>query len=519
MGVTAGTYTLDRVHVAGRQQAIMSPDGGPTSLDMAALADELRQLMALRSRSSVRDRACPELDGLLRADELRSRDTRYAALARLLDEAIDAIGDQSHRSAAAALLGSGEGRWRTVAQRGSEAAAAFGCGWDAYRRRRTSGTSQLDDTLTALAETLAVVAGRAGADLPAADVEAGPEPRSRPVAQTRPEISPVVIGVEPAAGEPTEPAKRDGAQPAPAWPSTRSRVPRYALVTAGVALLAAFVGFQHLTAAADSEAADEGICSLLPGQVGDLPEGASAEMEVWSARFRAFARTLPTESTRCAGTMQWEHGLVIQPVAAPNPLGVGAIVAGDEPGSKLVYLNHLEYRSYRTHLDRYGVEMLGIPLNRADRDDATLVMLSRGALVGEAPPVSFVVMGAVWQRWMERGGLDSDMGLPISVVRDDGSERIQDFENGRLVIDLADPDQVRWEPFTNPAAALPEDIRGSLLQAEDGTSWYVDRDLVRHWVPTTSDYGCTSSLGTSQHIEVPAQAIATLTAGDPLRCS
>ena len=507
----------------------MEPDGGTPNLRTEAIVDELRQLMALRSRSSVRDRACPELDRLLEPADLRSRDTRYVARANLLSDAIEHIHDQSHRTAAEALLGSGEGRWRTVAQRGSDAAAAFGCGWDAYRRRRTSGTSQLDDTLTALVEALVVANDRDvepatttttktttnTAESPAAPPALDPTAETTPVTASR--VSPVVIGKGSGALPDPEPEGR-GAEEVAEVPSAAAgrRLPAYAVITAGVALLAAVVGFRYVTAA-DDDSSDT-ICSVLPGKVGDLPQGADEAMKVWSARFRAFARTLPAEAVECAGTMQRKHGLVIQPVAEPNPLGVGAIVAGDQSESKLVYLDYLEYWSYRTHLDRYGVEMLGIPLRRADRDGSNLVMLSRGALVGEAPPVSFVVMGVVWKEWMDRGGLDSDMGLPISAMRDSGGERIQDFENGRLVIDLVDPDQVRWEPVDNAAAALPTEIRQSVLQAEDGTSWFVDQDLVRHWMPTTNDYGCTTGLGTPQHTSVPAQAIVTLAVGEPLRC-
>src|SRR5690606_4434729 len=115
---------------------------------------ELRQLMALRSRSSVRDRSCPELDRLLESSDRETRDSRFAALTRSIDAAIDDIVDPAHRAAAGSLLGSSDGRWRTVSQRGADAAAEFGCGWDAYRRRRTNGPSQLDDTLQALAQSM-----------------------------------------------------------------------------------------------------------------------------------------------------------------------------------------------------------------------------------------------------------------------------------------------------------------------------------------------------------------------------
>ena len=127
----------------------MIDDANLPAPDPRALVEELRQLLGLRSRQSLRDRTFPELFTLLADEDRATPDRRFAALTRLLDDAIAAIDDPAHRHAAAALVGSGPGRWRTVTQRGTDAASAFGCGWDAYRRKRASGTSQLDDTLDA----------------------------------------------------------------------------------------------------------------------------------------------------------------------------------------------------------------------------------------------------------------------------------------------------------------------------------------------------------------------------------
>src|SRR5690606_17691386 len=154
-------------------------------------------------------------------------------------------------------------------------------------------------------------------------------------------------------------------------------------------------------------------------------------------------------SVACAGLMERRDGLVIQPVASPTPRGIGAIVAADAPGSRLIHLDYLEYWSYRSLIDRYGVEMMGAPMGRQDRDGVTMVMLTRGAIVGLAPAVSYVIMGPSWREWMERGGIEGDMGIPISTMRDHQGKRIQDFENGRLEIDLTDPTRIEWVPIVN----------------------------------------------------------------------
>jgi hypothetical protein len=478
----------------------MGGNGGALSR-RGELADELRQLMALRSRSSVRDRACPQLDLLLDASEQESRDVRYLARTRVIDSAIAAIGDPAHRGAATALIGSGEGRWRTVSQRGAEAASHFGCGWDAYRRRRSSGTSQLDDTLDAIAECLLAGAGAAELVVDGTGGATAVQP-----------VVPVVIERPP-------PAETDPG-PIESQPTRATRRPARLAVASLTCLATAVAGwlaFRSVTAGASSDGSAS-VCTILGNRLGDLPQGADAQTEAWAVRFRAFGRSLPGDVARCAGTIERRDGLVILPVASPEPMGIGALVAADDPDAPIVHLNYLEYFGYRNALDRLGVEMVGVPVERIEEHGTSIVMLTRGAIVSDAPPVSFLVTGTAWNEWNRRGGLDGEMGRPIGASRDTGGKRIQDFEHGRLVIDLADPSGVEWQPITNPASALPTDLAGSLLEAFDGTSWYVDEKLVRHWVPTTNDFNCTLNLGVTRHRSVPAQAIATVPAGEPLRC-
>lgn len=489
--------------------------------DTDKLADELRQLMSLRSRSSVRDRACPEFDRLLQDQDRDSRDRRYLARARLIDAAATAIHDPAHSNAARSLLGSGDGRWRTVAQRGAEAAAQFGCGWDAYRRRRTNSTSQLDDTLQALATKLILVAGGvdgtvrpgAGVGQPSAPNQT-PEPSPGPRGGERPtsEVREVVIA------RVATPVGEQAVVGGPIRVARRRWQPRVAALAALAVVLSAAWFANRPQDSSDTTEEGSSACDILDQQVGALPDGADESLQLWSDRFRAFARTLPPASVQCAGVMEQRHGLIIQPVASPGPMGIGALVAADHPTARIVRLDYLEYFTYRTNLDRYGVEMVGTPVRRADLDDTTVVMLTRGAIVGEAPPVSFLVMGAVWREWNRRGGLDGEMGRPISAMRDEKGERIQDFEHGRLVMDLSDPERVEWRPMPNGASALPLDLADTLVEAEDGTAWYVGKDLVRHWVPTSNDFNCTLSLGRFRHRSVPAQAIATLRSGEPYRC-
>ena len=77
----------------------MIDDANLPAPDPRALVEELRQLLGLRSRQSLRDRTFPELFTLLADEDRATPDRRFAALTRLLDDAIAAIDDPAHRHA------------------------------------------------------------------------------------------------------------------------------------------------------------------------------------------------------------------------------------------------------------------------------------------------------------------------------------------------------------------------------------------------------------------------------------
>lgn len=526
-----------------------------------ALVDELRQLIGLRSRQTLRDRPFPQLFALLSEADLATPDSRFTALTRLLDAASATIDDPAHRHAATALVGSGPGRWRTVTQRGTDAAAVFGCGWDAYRRKRTSGTSQLDDTLDALACALRQVGGapapdagpgaplapitdasppRTGpADPPSASgsetttTRATPTPRPAPIVA----VAPVVLGptatgpthtrsTSPATGEPDE---------APRGPRPRPRRRRDAvtLVLVGLALVAGALVAWAVSrpdgattgvgtagrGAVEAESDRPASCARLTHRPGDLDPAADAELRAWAPVFRSAAADLPAGEETCAGLLTHEIGLVVQPISDGTPQGVGALVAVDDEPRRTVMLHHSEYWIYRNHVLSFG-SSLGAPRARADRSDGTwVVKLDQGTIVGGPHEQARLVSGAAFALWVERGGMDGEMGLPVSAQRDvPGVGKVQDFQHGRVVIDYLDPLDVRWQAVPNPAGLLRPQIEDRVLVADDGTSWWIDGDGVRHWLPTQNDYGCATALVGGADTDVPIIAIATLEIGEPSRC-
>ena len=520
-------------------QTVRDTTGGPdpaTVTAVAPIAEDLRQLIALRSRSSLRDRHFPNLFTLLDPAELNGRDRRYAALTALIDEGISTMADQAHRDAAAALLGSGPGRWRTVSQRGGEAAAVFNCGWDAYRRRRTNGTSQLDDTLDALAETLAARSARTR-------LTSGAPPPDEPAQKvTRPEPlgireaaftavvadSSIVIDDDPtdlalvASTSLTTPSRSHGTTLGP----VRKRIVLVAVAGALVLAIASTALFLELRSesvpAAQAGSAIRNVaCDVLTKKPGDLPAAADAELRRWAPLFSAAADALSASEVTCAGPISRYNGFIQQQVSPGSGQGIGALIASTDGGNHVIFLRHHEYWAWRNAFERYGIDVVGSPLRRADRADRTQVVeLTHGTIVSEGiGQPSFAVLGRVWEEWTRLGGLDGDIGRPLTVVADVSTQgRVQEFIGGSVTIDFVDG-EISWTHDRNRADELPADYLGSVLISSDKTAWLVDAAGTRHWVPTDNDFVCaTGDASSNRHDNVPAAAIATLKIGAPFRC-
>ena len=489
----------------------------PASLIDDAAA-ELRSLITLRSRTSIRDRPFPTLATLAQGqNHPTDRDARYLSLTTFIDRGIGEIVDTSHRRAAEHLVGSGPGRWRTVAQRGADAAAEFGCGWDAYRRRRANGSSQLDDTLTALAQSLVRIAD-SSADL----VASGLSP-SRSIAQepgssqsAAPAVAPVSLGPSPTISEP--------------HPREDQRVPhrprRLHWAAAALSLLIVAGGILWVRdspsgprpAGPDTDAAE---CIGLTHSVGDVPENADVELRIWGDRFAQAARKME-DPPRCAGYVLRRDGLILQPygVTLRRGTGVGAFVSVLAPAPQVVILTHAQYAQYRAMAESYGPERLGDPVKRNDTGRWQVAEFTNGTIIGPAVDApAFSIVGATRERFLATGGLDGTMGAPTTFPYDvAGSGRVQEFAKGKLVTTYLDG-SLQWDPVKDPAADLPDRTSNVVLSSADKTSWFVDDSHVRHWLPTGADYKCAiGGLGVGVYDGTPSWAIATLEVGDAFTC-
>lgn len=503
------TGATQRQPISGDRRADADPERstephapGPAPLEPTALEDELRTLVGLRSRTTVRDRPLPVLAALLPPTAGDDREARFAAVQDLLEAAMADVSDPAHRAAAEALLGRGPQRWRPLTRRGAEAADAFGLGWDGYRRRRdATGVSVLQETIRELALAVERVAAARGSFAPS------------PVAPTTGDAVPLVRSVT---------------SPAPVAPGRRPAPPRWALIgtlLGAVAVAVAAAGLVVLLRNADEGDAAGVRCGNLTHGVGDVARTADAELRAWVEPFRAAASSLPDASTRCAGLVERVGDHVLQRISAGDgPVETLVATTAEVPGD-VVVLDTFERVAFdQAELDEpEPTRRLGRPVERADAADGVrMVTFTSGAIVREdADAPALAVTGELWERWQELGGLDGEVGRPLSAAYEQtGVGRLQEFTGGQLRADFVDG-TLHWEPLTAAERTLPDGYRGSILVAETGsTSWFVDAEGVRHWLPTEVDYGCAVAAHDAGAIRgVPSAAIDALPAGEAFeRC-
>ena len=260
---------------------------------------------------------------------------------------------------------------------------------------------------------------------------------------------------------------------------------------------------------------------MLTEKPGDLPAAADTELRQWAPIFSASAAALPASEVTCAGPISRYNGFIQQQVSPGSGQGIGALIASTDGGNHVVFLRHHEYWAWRNAFERYGIDVVGSPLRRADRSDRTQVVeLTHGTIVSEGVgQPSFAVLGRVWEEWTRLGGLEGDIGRPLTVVADVSTQgRVQEFIGGTVTIDFVDG-EISWTNDRNRADELPADYLGSVLISSDKTAWLIDAAGTRHWVPTDNDFVCaTGDASSNRHDNVPAAAIATLRLGAPFRC-
>lgn len=496
------------------------------------LAVELRTLLGLRTRTSARDRPLPTLTSLLPPSAQLDPDARFAATTALLEAGIAAMPDADHSTAADALLGSGPGRWRPLSARGLDAAQPFGCGWDAYRRRRRStDTSLLEETVDLLARTIVEIVP----DISAPDeADPGESATITPIGDQPAPIVTIGPTPQPAVAQSPAPDTRTGVAHPGAAPSTPERRPRALIAVAVVATLA-LIGVAAALAISllsDDDGATDPSCGSLDNQVGAVPAGAEAEVAGWSKPFVDFVSSEGIgDLTSCASDIAlWEHG-AIQRVGGSDPNNITALIGSEVSGEMVVvHLGSSELRAFARITNPNGPdggsqlgETLGPVLGRdVGPDGERLVEFDDGLFVTEPTDApTFAIAGAWVDIWNEHGGLGGGLGLPLSDRRLDPAtnELFQQFERGTITTTAGGQIQVAVDQ-DHYANALPTDTRNRVLvDSLTQQWWYVDAEGVRHYAATPENRSCLErQMGVPIVRNQPVAAIATLPAGDQFLC-
>lgn len=498
------------------------------------VAVELRTLLGLRTRTSARDRPLPALTSLLAPSAQHDPDSRFAALTTLVEDGIEAMPEADHAAAAASLLGAGPGRWRPLSARGAEAALPFGCGWDAFRRRRRStGTSLLEETVELLARAIVNLSESTGssslsAELPVAErsEEADQTPTVVIGPVTESDQADVAAGAAPSNGQhgsvDNDPRSR--------W--TRPNLT--ALAAAAGATVVIFAGLAVLVGSllSDRERPAAAACGSLNHEVGAIPAGADAGLIAWANAFETFVDSEGlTDLMPCATQISpWEHG-AIQRVSDGDPSYISALVGSEVQGERVVvHLSWSELQAFGRTTDPNGPaggSQLGETLGSViGRDTGTggerVVEFTDGLLVTEPTDAPTHAIAGAWvDIWNESGGVAGGLGLPLTDRRIDRTtgELSQQFERGAITTAADGQIQVAADQ-DHYAQALPDDPRNQVLVGEPGGFWwYVDGDGRRHFAATAADRTCLERrMGLPVRRNLPVAAIASLPAGEKFLC-
>jgi len=486
--------------------------GAPERPDLTA---DLNALAAIRSRRSARDRALPALDALLGPEATADRETRFHERQRLVDAAIAAVADPSHRQAAAVLLGTGPLRWHTLKERGATAAASFNVSWEGYRHRRADGSSLRTDTIDAVATSLRRLA--AGADPATPPGGAEPAGASDAAAAREPTAA---AGTGGHGGNDGAGGNGSGGGPARglrrALPSGAERRSGSAAgaVLVGVVALVVLAALAVVWRTTGRSTATPPACDARTYRIGEVGVD-QVVADGWVRRFEAFAGTDAARPFRCAGPLRSSSDrIVFQEVTDGVTQRTSALlgVEDDPPGVIVV-----DSFAIDKILDP-GVEghQLGRPLRRLDLPEPQqAIEFTDGILYREAPsgrPIP--LLGRHYEEWQRLGGWEG-LGAPVSLLYSKaGVGRVQVFRNGRLVTDFDGTMTNRPNPTPEP----PEVLGGVIARVDDGASWWVDAAGTRHWLTSSCAFDMVRRAQGIDATTWDAVDVMGLEIGEEVRC-
>ena len=246
----------------------------------------------------------------------------------------------------------------------------------------------------------------------------------------------------------------------------------------------------------------------------------------------------------CGHPLEPWRDLVIQRLVAGGA-DVGAIIIAADGTSIPMRLSAPEWTTYKFRYggSATGINLIGYPVGRPRLGNVSVIRTTRGGLVfPQAGGVGLPVLGGAWDYWIAAGGPTGTTGLPTGVpesaagptgaitwqpgMASTGAR--QSFQNGWLFLPgvitdvdaAAQPaDRYEWHPWSElPTDPPAVDYRGQIVKLGP-TTWYVDLDGVRHWIPTSSAWMCAKwDLGATQY-EVKSWELDAYPLGSEFVCA
>lgn len=249
-----------------------------------------------------------------------------------------------------------------------------------------------------------------------------------------------------------------------------------------------------------------------------------------SARFRAMAAAeLDAPHLVCARPIErWRDDVVVQRLVA-NGTDTGALVGGLRAQDPVVRFSRVEWTSFQFRDGGVGNRnFAGVPTGRIRLGGHEVIRTSIGGLVMERPDtLGNVVINGAWDVWMARGGPTGPMGIPTGEPTGIlGIGAHQDFTNGYLLLpgvtteleaEAQPASRYQWHPVAAADRLAAAPAPHSIVEVT-GASYYVDRQGVRHWLATGSDWSCARHDLGAQPAVRRGWAAAARPLGDPFVC-
>ncbi len=177
------------------------------------------------------------------------------------------------------------------------------------------------------------------------------------------------------------------------------------------------------------------------------------------------------------------------------------------PDDRHLVMPNQAWKGYLKLRTQRGADGPGRPSAWRLHPDGTSELETDGGqvVVGAASALPhFYMTDAFVEAWRDRR---DELGLPMS----SSSSGWVDFEHGRIEVGTGSPN-IAVETPEQARRALPDSSRlhNSVVRQRDGTSWFVDAQGQRWWIPDEATFMCLDGLHHSSLDQAPGAAVATL---------